>query len=154
VLTRQFGRFVSDSGASAPVSSRTLNGSPENKGKGKGKAAAGDSMEEDEEEDDEDEEEDEDEEDEEMDEVSTPLFSTRRVATYSTRLTFLFILCIFFQDDSLEEIDPGAILPSSGRRTRGVKIDYTSKEALEKAGLKPETGDEEEDSYTHEEMEN
>jgi hypothetical protein len=36
------------------------------------------------------------------------------------------------------------------RRTRGVKVDYTSLEALRRAGLEPE-GDEEEgeDSFTH-----
>lgn len=33
----------------------------------------------------------------------------------------------------MEVIDPTQIL---GRRTRGVKVDYTSKAALEKAGLK------------------
>ena len=42
-------------------------------------------------------------------------------------------------EEALEEIDPSAIV---GRRTRGVKIDYTSKEALAKAGLQ---GNEEED---------
>lgn len=40
------------------------------------------------------------------------------------------------------EIDPSAIL---GRRTRGKKVDYTSKEALEKAGLKPEGGGDDDD---------
>lgn len=45
------------------------------------------------------------------------------------------------EEEEFEEIDPSVILPT-GRRTRGIKVDYTSKEALEKAGLK---GDEDED---------
>jgi hypothetical protein len=44
----------------------------------------------------------------------------------------------------LEEIDPSAILPT-GRRTRGVKVDYTSKEAIAKAGLQGNEDDEEGD---------
>lgn len=36
-------------------------------------------------------------------------------------------------EDNLEEIDPAAI---TGRRTRGIKVDYTSPEALAKAGLR------------------
>lgn len=44
----------------------------------------------------------------------------------------------------MEEIDPSAILPAS-RRTRGIKVDYTSKEALERAGLKDQEKDEESD---------
>ncbi|KIK69097.1 hypothetical protein GYMLUDRAFT_80457 [Collybiopsis luxurians FD-317 M1] len=39
------------------------------------------------------------------------------------------------EDDSMVEIDPSAIVP---RRTRGVKVDYTSEEALKKAGLDKE----------------
>jgi hypothetical protein len=42
--------------------------------------------------------------------------------------------------ETFDEIDPSAIV---GRRTRGARVDYTSKEALEKAGLKP--GDAEDD---------
>ena len=42
-------------------------------------------------------------------------------------------------EESYQEIDPSAI---RSRRTRGVKVDYTSAEALAKAGLKP--GDDEE----------
>ncbi|KAH9484863.1 Histone H2A.Z-specific chaperone CHZ1 [Psilocybe cubensis] len=38
------------------------------------------------------------------------------------------------EEEDFEEIDPSAILPT-GRRTRGVKVDYTSQEALAKAGL-------------------
>jgi len=53
-------------------------------------------------------------------------------------------------DEDLDEIDPGAIL--SHRRTRGIKVDYSSKEAIEKAGLKPETPeDDAEDSYVEKE---
>ena len=50
-------------------------------------------------------------------------------------------------DDSLEEIDPSAILPT-GRRTRGVKVDYTSEAALAKAGLKQGEGEEDDDEDT------
>ncbi|KAG8213677.1 hypothetical protein J3R82DRAFT_10374 [Butyriboletus roseoflavus] len=46
------------------------------------------------------------------------------------------------EEEEYEEIDPSVIV---GRRTRGVKVDYTSKEALEKAGLSPEEDEEEED---------
>ncbi|KAF8844700.1 hypothetical protein BDN67DRAFT_962647, partial [Paxillus ammoniavirescens] len=42
------------------------------------------------------------------------------------------------------EIDPSAII-SSGRRTRGKKVDYTSAEALAKAGLKPEGEDDDDE---------
>jgi len=54
------------------------------------------------------------------------------------------------EEDEFEEIDPTAVLPS-GRRTRGVRVDYTSTEALRKAGLKPEDDVEEEgeDSFIH-----
>ncbi|KAF8070043.1 histone H2A.Z-specific chaperone CHZ1 [Lyophyllum atratum] len=45
-------------------------------------------------------------------------------------------------EETLEEIDPSAIV---GRRTRGVKVDYTSKEALAKAGLQDNENDEDED---------
>jgi hypothetical protein len=46
-------------------------------------------------------------------------------------------------DEDGEKIDPASILP---RRTRGVKIDYSSAEALSKAGLKPEELDEDADA--------
>ncbi|KAF9050155.1 hypothetical protein BJ165DRAFT_1456721 [Panaeolus papilionaceus] len=46
------------------------------------------------------------------------------------------------EEEEFEEIDPQAIL---GRRTRGVKVDYTSKEALAKAGLNGNEDDEEDD---------
>ncbi|KIY50393.1 hypothetical protein FISHEDRAFT_57698 [Fistulina hepatica ATCC 64428] len=45
-------------------------------------------------------------------------------------------------DDSMAEIDPKAIL--GGRRTRGVKVDYTSEEALRKAGISPDAKDDDE----------
>jgi len=52
------------------------------------------------------------------------------------------------EEDEFEEIDPTAIV---GRRTRGARVDYTSTEALRKAGLKPEEDAEEEgeDSFVH-----
>lgn len=37
----------------------------------------------------------------------------------------------------MAEIDPSVII-GGGRRTRGVRVDYSSAEALAKAGLKPE----------------
>ncbi|KAH8828446.1 histone H2A.Z-specific chaperone CHZ1, partial [Flagelloscypha sp. PMI_526] len=46
------------------------------------------------------------------------------------------------EEDSLQEIDPDAILP---RRTRGVKVDYTSAEALAKADLKPDDKDDDDE---------
>ncbi|RPD57512.1 hypothetical protein L226DRAFT_532035 [Lentinus tigrinus ALCF2SS1-7] len=53
------------------------------------------------------------------------------------------------EEDDLEEIDPSVIITSS-RRTRGVRVDYSSAEALAKAGLKPEEAaedDENEESF-------
>ncbi|KAG5642755.1 hypothetical protein DXG03_002236 [Asterophora parasitica] len=47
-------------------------------------------------------------------------------------------------EDDFEEIDPSAII-TAGRRTRGVKVDYTSKEALERAGLQGNEKDEDDD---------
>lgn len=56
------------------------------------------------------------------------------------------------EDDEFSEIDPTAIV---NRRTRGVKVDYTSKEALTKAGLDKEEEElqeeEGEDSFAHDE---
>ncbi|EGO00175.1 hypothetical protein SERLA73DRAFT_180616 [Serpula lacrymans var. lacrymans S7.3] len=87
-----------------------------NKGKGK-VAQADESMdEEEEEEEDDDEEEEEDDDDDDMEE----------------------------DEDGEPEVDPSAII-SSGRRTRGIKVDYSSPAALAKAGLKPEDEDEDED---------
>ena len=54
------------------------------------------------------------------------------------------------QEDDYEEIDTTAIINTGGRRTRGVRVDYSSAEALAKAGLKPEeaaTDDENEESF-------
>ena len=54
------------------------------------------------------------------------------------------------QEEDFEEIDPSAIINTGGRRTRGVRVDYTSAEALAKAGLKPEDvveEDEHEESF-------
>ncbi|KDR67560.1 hypothetical protein GALMADRAFT_147099 [Galerina marginata CBS 339.88] len=47
-------------------------------------------------------------------------------------------------EEEFEEIDPTAILPT-GRRTRGVKVDYTSQEALAKAGLQANEDDDSDD---------
>ena len=57
---------------------------------------------------------------------------------------------LFFQvdDDDLSEIDPSAII-TQGRRTRGLRVDYTSKEAMAKAGLH---GNEDDDSDDDVEM--
>jgi hypothetical protein len=55
----------------------------------------------------------------------------------------LFFLIFFFQqEESFEDIDPSQIV---GRRTRGVKVDYSSAEAYEKAGIKPEEDEDEDD---------
>jgi len=48
------------------------------------------------------------------------------------------------QEEGFEEIDPQAILPT-GRRTRGVRVDYTSQEALDKAGLTGKELDDDDD---------
>ncbi|KDQ55834.1 hypothetical protein JAAARDRAFT_59800 [Jaapia argillacea MUCL 33604] len=90
------------------------------KGKGKGKPVQHDGDMDDEDDEDDEEEEDEEDEDDEM------------------------------EEDKLEEIDPSAILAPGARRTRGVRIDYSSAEALAKAGLKPEhlaADDDEEETF-------
>ncbi|TCD68271.1 Histone H2A.Z-specific chaperone [Steccherinum ochraceum] len=54
------------------------------------------------------------------------------------------------EEDNLDEIDTTAILaPGTRRSTRGARVDYSSAEALEKAGLKAEAveEDEHEDSF-------
>ncbi|KXN90789.1 Histone H2A.Z-specific chaperone CHZ1 [Leucoagaricus sp. SymC.cos] len=48
------------------------------------------------------------------------------------------------EEEIFDEIDPSAIV-AGGRRTRGVRVDYASQEALEKAGLKPDEEDDDED---------
>ncbi|KAF8520365.1 hypothetical protein BU17DRAFT_88954 [Hysterangium stoloniferum] len=52
------------------------------------------------------------------------------------------------EEEDFGEIDPTAILPT-GRRTRGVRVDYTSAEALKKAGFENGEGAEgdEEDEF-------
>lgn len=46
----------------------------------------------------------------------------------------------------MAEIDPSVILaPGARRSTRGAKVDYSSAEALQKAGLKPEDLQEDDD---------
>ena len=47
-----------------------------------------------------------------------------------------------FTDDAVQEIDASVI---TSRRTRGKKVDYTSEEALKKAGLKPENAEDDEE---------
>ncbi|RXW14076.1 hypothetical protein EST38_g11778 [Candolleomyces aberdarensis] len=51
------------------------------------------------------------------------------------------------EEEDFEEIDPSAIIPT-GRRTRGVRVDYTSQEALAKAGLTGNEMDEDDDEET------
>ena len=55
------------------------------------------------------------------------------------------------QEEDYEEIDTTAIIATGGRRTRGgPRVDYSSAEALAKAGLKPEDAvedDENEESF-------
>ncbi|KAE9403936.1 hypothetical protein BT96DRAFT_989914 [Gymnopus androsaceus JB14] len=94
-----------------------VDASPNDKGKGKSKAPKEDESMEDDDEDDEDEDDDDDDEEEEEDDEDE-------------------------EDESMTEIDPSMIV---GRRTRGIKVDYTSKEALEKAGLKDQKDDEDDD---------
>ncbi|KAJ7647025.1 hypothetical protein FB45DRAFT_892140 [Roridomyces roridus] len=86
--------------------------------KGKNKVAQDDAMDEDEEEEEEEDDEEEEEEGEEDDDEEEE------------------------EEDSLAEIDVGAI---RSRRTRGIKVDYTSAEAHAKAGLKKEENDVEDD---------
>ncbi|KAH9935791.1 uncharacterized protein B0H18DRAFT_977322 [Fomitopsis serialis] len=118
---------TSASGASANAQNPAA--SPADKGKGKGKfvqeAVA-----------------DDDDDDEEEDEKRTRKWKKTRCAprmslSRSRALT----------RDDLEAIDPSVIIGT--RRTRGVRVDYTSAAALEKAGLKPDDADddENEDSF-------
>lgn len=77
-----------------------------------------------------------------MDFVFAPLF-----ACAPQRRVELTICPYTSQEESLDEIDPSVIQP---RRTRGVRVDYTSAEALAKAGIKPEELNEDaeqEDTY-------
>ncbi|KAG2074685.1 hypothetical protein BDR04DRAFT_1092903 [Suillus decipiens] len=90
--------------------------SPDSKGKSRAKPLAEDESMEVEDEEEEEDEEDEEEADEEMEEEE--------------------------DEDDHEEIDPNAILP---RRTRGARVDYTSEEALKKAGLTKDDHDDDDD---------
>jgi hypothetical protein len=108
-------------------------------------------MEEEEEDDDDDDDDDDEEEDSSSeDEVSARarfFFLSSRVtrrASFTRMDTVLTRLFSDQNDESMDAIDPTAILPS-GRRTRGVKVDYTSQEALQKAGLKSGEDDDDED---------
>ncbi|KAG7098470.1 hypothetical protein E1B28_000414 [Marasmius oreades] len=87
---------------------KTADASADGKGKGKASVAHEDERMEDEDEEEEEEEDDDDDDDDDED---------------------------MDVEESLEEIDPTSIV---GRRTRGKKVDYTSPEALAKAGLKKE----------------
>jgi hypothetical protein len=87
-----------------------------------------------EEEEEEEEEEDEEEGDEEMEEV-------RLSPAHFFPMT-LKPPCQEEEEDDHEEIDPSAILP---RRTRGARVDYTSEEALKKAGLTQDDHDDDDD---------
>ncbi|KAF7321915.1 CHZ domain-containing protein [Mycena kentingensis (nom. inval.)] len=103
--------------------------------KGKGKVAD-ESMEDDEEDEEEEEEDDGGEEEDRRgggggEPLFSPLFDASSLERVLTR-----------HQDSLQEIDPNAIQP---RRTRGVKVDYTSAEALAKAGLTANDEDDEDD---------
>ncbi|KAF9073638.1 hypothetical protein BDP27DRAFT_1444965 [Rhodocollybia butyracea] len=100
---------------SAAEATKPVDASPSNKGKGKA-SKEDESMEEDDDDDDDDEDDDDEDGSEEEEE----------------------------EEDSMAEIDPTAIL-APGRRTRGVKVDYTSAEALKKAGLKDQKDEDDED---------
>jgi hypothetical protein len=88
-------------------------------------------MEQDDDDDDEEEEENDDEDEEE--EVVCLAFSFP--------ISFRLLISCTKQED-YAEIDPSAIQSS---RTRGKKVDYTSAEALAKAGLEPEAEDEDDE---------
>ncbi|OSD06979.1 hypothetical protein PYCCODRAFT_1431161 [Trametes coccinea BRFM310] len=106
--------------ATAPSSATTNGNQPEPfaaADKGKGKGKLVQDDVMDEDEDDEDEDEEEDEEEDDMEE-----------------------------EDDLSELDPSLIINTSGRRTRGVRVDYSSAEALAKAGLKPEDAQEDDEN--------
>jgi len=53
-------------------------------------------------------------------------------------------------EDIAEAVDPSVILPPGTRRSTRAKVDYSSKEAMEKAGIKSVEDDEaeHEDSFT------
>lgn len=86
-----------------------------------------DEEEEEEDDDEEEEEEDDDDDEDDEDEVRThfPDYPTRRASTDARH---------HLQDESGEKIDPSAIIPRS-RRAAAQRVDYSSEEALKKAGL-------------------
>lgn len=98
-----------------------------------------------EDEEEEDEEEDSGEEEEEEEEEEVRAF--RIFPPVASNASFyLYPIYFYSQEDDHTEIDPSAILPPGTRRSaRGAKVDYASAEALAKAGLKPETANEDED---------
>ena len=76
--------------------------------------------------------------------MSRPIFSDITVVQRVYTRCYLFTSALS-QEDNFEEIDASAILaPGARRSTRGVRVDYSSAEALAKAGLKPEAADEDE----------
>ncbi|KAG8864641.1 hypothetical protein FRB96_005145 [Tulasnella sp. 330] len=101
-----------------PAEKTTTVPTPE-KGKGKGKAVDENAMEEDDEEEEEDDEEDDDGDDDED-----------------------------MEEDVLEAVDTSVILPPGTRRSTRAKVDYTSPEAIAKAGVAKTDDDENEDSFT------
>jgi hypothetical protein len=109
-------RTADNNGVAAPGASPSVD-------KGKSKDTKDEAMEEDD--DDEEEDDDDDDDDEESEEEEEVASGRDRDALYA----FFHPLTRLFQDESLEVIDPSAIQP---RRTRGVKVDYTSAEALAK----------------------
>jgi len=88
------------------------------KGKGKGKAVDENAMDEDEEEEEDDDEEEEEGEDDED------------------------------MEDEVEAVDTSVILPPGTRRSTRAKIDYSSAEAIAKAGVPKTDEDDQEDSFT------
>uniref|UniRef100_A0A8H7Y4H8 Histone chaperone domain-containing protein n=1 Tax=Psilocybe cubensis TaxID=181762 RepID=A0A8H7Y4H8_PSICU len=133
--------------SNSAVAGENTTASPSGKGKGKAVDVSNEEEDEEEEEEEEDEEmqsgEEEEEEEEEVRALSTRLACIHACHTHTRRVACMLALnpnypaltlTLDTQEEDFEEIDPSAILPT-GRRTRGVKVDYTSQEALAKAGL-------------------
>lgn len=124
------------------------NASPSSKGKSKAKNPKDESEEDDDDEEEENGSEDEHTGDEDEEVGSSSYFEMPQTMRYHDYFylswSFASLLKILSQveEDALEEIDPSVIV---GRRTRGVKVDYTSPEALERAGLKGNEKDDESD---------
>lgn len=107
--------------------------------KGKGKEVKEEDEEEEEEEEDEDEEIEEDDMEEEDDDEASQVRCTNCLRPTNSALQ---------AEDTYDEIDPTVI---TSRRTRGVRVDYTTPEALRKAGItEGDEGEEGEDSFTME----